>query len=110
MKIVLSHLAIALLRVFTPALALTFDCSGVKIHESEVTRQKQEWDRNPNPPRDTLSDGTSNRYSYFEISTSLPFYQIGTYYRCYIDTGMPQPDVREWDGSTWKPCTRESKD
>ncbi|EPQ64157.1 putative secreted effector protein [Blumeria graminis f. sp. tritici 96224] len=73
MKLILPHLAIALLGVVTPALAVMYDCSGVLIDGSDVAAQMEIWTRQFKSFTSTLEDGTNKSYKYFKISPRRHF-------------------------------------
>ncbi|SZE99267.1 unnamed protein product [Blumeria hordei] len=101
------HLAIALMSVVMPALAVTFNCSGYKIDESVVAREMKKRIRQNDLSQSTLGSHSTTFYKYFDITTSGLTSSSSTGFRCYTNTGTNSPDVREWDGVSWTPCSQE---
>ncbi|CAD6504511.1 BgTH12-00021 [Blumeria graminis f. sp. triticale] len=105
MKIVLPHLAIALLSIVAPALAVIFDCSGVIIN-GDVVRRVQATGNRASISKSSFIHGDSTRtYEYFDIHPNGQYSRDYTGFACFSDTSLPKPDVREHREDAWWPCS-----
>ncbi|CCU74490.1 CSEP0285 putative effector protein [Blumeria hordei DH14] len=64
------HLAIALMSVVMPALAVKFNCSGFMIDKAVVEGEMNKRIRQGNLSRSTLGGESTTFYNYFDITTS----------------------------------------
>ncbi|CCU74492.1 unnamed protein product [Blumeria hordei] len=108
MKKFLLHLAIALMSVVTPAVAVMYDCSGDLIDGSIVEAEEKRVARGSTSKVCLINPDSTQTFQYFDIKTSGYHSNEYTGFRCFMGTGMTKPDVRKKQGDTWWPCDRQS--
>ncbi|CCU74491.1 unnamed protein product [Blumeria hordei] len=101
------HLAIALMSVVMPALAVTFICNGCRIKGSDVEEAVNRRTGQGYLLQATLGGDSTSTYDYIDITRKGKATDSTSGYRCYIGTNLPSPDVRVWVGNKWAPCSRE---
>ncbi|CAD6504512.1 BgTH12-00022 [Blumeria graminis f. sp. triticale] len=106
MKIVLPHLAIALLSVVAPALAVMYDCFGTIIDGDVVKRAEASHEYASTSKVALIKEDSKIPYTYFDIHTTGQYSERYTGFACFVDTAMTKPDVRKHHEETWWPCNR----